>query len=172
MPGQGPSDLAALAARLAGCLLALGAAGATAGAQVPPFKPAVQSEVRLDALAGPPAGVQMGVGANIPMGYYVRFAADVAGGASWRDGATVASGRADLVARYLLDPFKEFKWGPYGGAGFSALWERGASWRGALLLLLGVEGPARPGWRTSVELGLGGGARLGVVLRRARSNGR
>jgi len=77
-----------------------------------------------------------------------------------------------VVARYLLDPFREFRWGPYAGAGFSAQWNRGADWRGDLLLLVGVEGPAHEGWRTAVELGRGGGARLGVVLRRARSNGR
>jgi hypothetical protein len=84
----------------------------------------------------------------------------------------VASGRIDVVTRYLLDPFHEFRWGPYAGAGVSALWDRRANWRGALLLLVGVEGPARAGWRTSVELGLGDGARLGVVLRRARPNAR
>jgi hypothetical protein len=76
------------------------------------------------------------------------------------------------VSRFLLDPFKEFRWGPYLGGGFTALWENGGGWRGRLLVLLGVEGPAHAGWRTSVELGLGGGARLGVVLRRARVNGR
>ena len=90
-------------------------------------------------------------------------------------GAAVFSGRVDLATRFLLDPFHEFSWGPYAGAGFSAQflrWDRRTNWRGDLLVLIGIEGPAHAGWRTAVELGLGGGARLGVVLRRARSNSR
>ncbi len=141
-------------------------------AQVEPFKPAVQFEARLDALGGPPAGAEAGLGANIPAGYYARIGADVAAGAVSRGGEAVASARADVAARFLLDPFREFRWGPYVGAGFTTQWDQRANWRGDLLLLLGFEGPAHAGWRTSVELGLGGGARLGVVLRRARSNGR
>jgi hypothetical protein len=141
-------------------------------AQVEPFKPVVQFEARLDALGGPPAGAQAGFGANIPAGYYVRIGADVAAGAASRGGEAVASARADVAARFLLDPFREFRWGPYIGGGFTTQWDQRANWRGDLLLLLGFEGPAHAGWRTSVELGLGGGARLGVVLRRARSNGR
>lgn len=135
------------------------------------FKPAMQFEMRADLLAGPPAGAQLGVGANVTAGSYIRVGVDAAFGASSRDGA-VASGRVDIATRYLLDPFREFRLGPYVGGGFTAQWDRRANWRGDLLLLIGVEGPVHAGWRTAVELGLGGGARLGVVLRRARSNGR
>ena len=154
------------------CLAAIAAAPAPALAQTDSFKPAVQFEARLDALGGPPAGAQVGAGANVAAGYYFRIGADAAAGASWRDGGAVAGGRVDAVARYLLDPFHEFRWGPYAGLGFSANWVQRANWRGDLLLLVGLEGPAHAGWRTAIELGLGGGARLGVVLRRARSNGR
>jgi hypothetical protein len=143
-----------------------------ARAQADSFKPPVQFEMRADLLAGPPAGAQAGVGANVTAGTYIRIGADVAAGASSRDGGGVASGRVDLVSRYLLDPFRESRLGPYVGGGFTAQWDRRANWRGDLLLLIGVEGPVHAGWRTAVELGLGGGARLGVVLRRARSNGR
>jgi hypothetical protein len=141
-------------------------------AQPVALKPPVQLELRADLLGGPPAGMQAGLGANVPAGYYVRLGMDAAAGASMHDGRAIASGRADVVARYLLDPFREFKWGPYIGGGFTAQWDRRAVRRGDLLLLAGIEGPAHAGWRTAVEVGLGGGARLGVVLRRARSNGR
>jgi hypothetical protein len=154
------------------CIAALIAAPVAALAQADSFKPPVQFEARIDALGGPPAGAQLGIGANIAAATYFRIGADVAAGASSRDGSAVTSGRVDVVTRYLLDPFHEFKWGPYAGGGFTAQWDRSANWRGDLLLIIGVEGPVHAGWRTSVELGLGGGARLGVVLRRARSNGR
>jgi hypothetical protein len=167
---------AALAAALGSALVAAAAAAAAAPpalrAQTVAFKPPVQAELRTDLLAGPPAGAQIGAGANIAAGYYLRIGVDAAAGAATRDGSAFASGRVDIVTRYLLDPFREFKWAPYVGGGFTAQWDRRAARRGDLLLLAGVEGPARGGWLTSVELGLGGGARLGVVLRRARSNGR
>jgi hypothetical protein len=172
MHGSAHSDGVRRVMRLTVCAAALLVAPAAALAQPDAFKTAVQFEARLDALGGPPAGAQVGVGLNVAAGYYLRIGADAAAGASSRDGAAVASGRVDVVTRYLLDPFHEFRWGPYAGGGFTAQWDRRANWRGNLLLLVGVEGPARAGWRTSVELGLGGGARLGVVLRRARSNGR
>lgn len=153
-------------------LAALVAAAAPLHAQPDAFRPPVQFEMRADLLAGPQAGAQLGVGANVAAGSYVRIGMDAAGGASSRDGTAFASGRVDVVARYLLDPFREFRWAPYIGGGFTAQWDRRPARRGDLLVLVGVEGPARAGWLTSVELGLGGGARLGVVLRRARSNGR
>jgi hypothetical protein len=37
-----------------------------------------------------------------------------------------------------------------------------------LLVFLGVDGPVHGGTSTSLEVGLGGGARLGVILRQAR----
>ncbi len=154
------------------CWGAIAAAPACARAQSDLFKPPVQFEMRADLLAGPPAGAQLGAGANMTAGPYIRIGADAALGASSRAGGAVASGRVDFVSRYLLDPFREFRLGPYVGGGFTAQWDRRANWRGDLLVIIGVEGPVHAGWRTSVELGLGGGARLGVVLRRARSNGR
>ena len=135
------------------------------------FSPHVQAELRTDALSGPPAAVQFGAGLNIPAGYYVRVGLTAAGGVGWRAGASVGSARFDLTTRYLLDPFGELRWGIYGGAGVSArIDERRV--RTFLLVVGGVEGPASHGWRTSIEAGLGGGARLGIVLRRARKNGR
>lgn len=153
------------------CLAAMVTSPSPARAQSATFKPAVQFETRLDVLGGPPAGAQVGAGMNVAAGYYTRIGADAAVGASTHDGVS-ASGRVDVAARYLLDPFREFRWGPYAGGGITALWDSRANWRAGLLLLVGVEGPAHAGWRTAVELGLGGGARLGLVLRRARSNGR
>ena len=135
------------------------------------FAPQVQAEWRADALSGPPIALQLGAGLNIPAGYYVRVGITAAGGVAWRGSASAASGRVDLTTRYLLDPFGELRWGVYGGAGVSTRIDEGHT-RAYLLIVGGVEGPASHGWRPSIEAGLGGGARLGIVLRRARKNGR
>jgi hypothetical protein len=171
MRARAPDGTARLALRAFRVLAAIAAAPVALCAQPDAPKPPVQFEMRADLLTAPSAGAQVGAGANIAAGYYLRVGLDAAGGADVKSGAAT-SGRADIVARYILDPFGEFRWGPYVGGGFTASWDRRAARRGDLLLLVGVEGPAHAGWRTSVELGLGGGARLGVVLRRARSNAR
>jgi hypothetical protein len=158
-------------AALAAVLMSAAAALPLA-AQSLQIKPFAQLEARSDAIFGSPSALQVGVGANIPVDPYVRVGTTVAGGTSWQDGRSGTSARADLTARYLLDPYAETRWGVYGGAGLSVRWDRDARWRPYLLLVGGVEGPARGGWRTSFEVGVGGGARVGVVLRRARQNWR
>jgi hypothetical protein len=135
------------------------------------FSPPVQWEARADALFGSLATAQLGVGVNVPAGTYVRLGAVVAAGGAQRAGRTVATGRMDLVTRYLLDPFREARWGPYASAGVSVRRDD-AHWRGYLLAVAGIEGPVHGGWRQAVEIGLGDGFRVGIVLRRARTNGR
>jgi hypothetical protein len=161
-PCLAPIVLAALA-----CL-----APASASAQDFDFRPRVQWEMRADGLLASPAAAQFGVGANAPGGYYMRYGVTAAAGPAWTRQAGSASARVDLSARYLLDPFHEIAWGLYGGAGLSSRWDEATHWREYLLVLAGVEGPERGGWRLAFEAGLGGGARIGVVLRRARHNGR
>ena len=54
-------------------IVAIAAMPSLAFAQTDTFKTALQFEARVDALAGPPAGGQLGVGANVAAGYYVRI---------------------------------------------------------------------------------------------------
>lgn len=131
---------------------------APAGAQE---APRLLPEGRLDAFAGEPWAVHAGLGVTAPLGTYVRFGA--VGGLG--TGAGGVSGRADLVARFTLDPFRERRWAPYMAGGVS--WRFGEGSRNALVLLAGAEGPARGGIAPAFELGVGGGFRAGVVLRRA-----
>jgi hypothetical protein len=152
---------------LAACLLP-----AAAGAQEFDFKPRLQSGWRADLLSGPPAGIELGASANLPVGYYLRLDLALAGGVARRDERAVSEGRVDLAARYLLDPFREFRWGAYAGGGLTSRWVDRAGWRADLLVLVGLEGPESHGWRTAVEVGAGGGVRLGLVLRHVRQNGR
>jgi hypothetical protein len=129
----------------------------------------IQDEARADVIVARAASVQAGYGVSIPAGIYVRMGVVAALGA----GARGLEGRADLVSRFSLDPFRQSRWAPYGGAGISGRFrpDQAGGSRGYLLVLLGVEGPLaagkRTGWVPAVELGLGGGARVGFVLRRA-----
>jgi hypothetical protein len=129
---------------------------------------ALQTEYRIDALVARTAGVEAGLGLSVPAGLYMRWG--VVGGVG--AGAHGAEGRTDFVARFSLDPFRQSRWALYAGGGVSGRYrsERDGGSRAYLLLYLGLEGPLPLG-RTSgfvpaFELGLGGGARFGVIVRR------
>jgi len=146
-----------------GLVLAL---SATAAAQV--NQQQLQAEGRLDAIVAHTAGVEAGFGLSIPTGTYMRSGL-VAGIGAGRHGL---EGRTDLMSRFSLDPFRQSNWAPYGGAGISGRYRSrldGAS-RAYLLVFLGVEGPRPLGHTSGIvpafEVGLGGGARFAVILRR------
>jgi len=128
----------------------------------------LQTEARLDAIIAHTAGVEAGLGLTVPAGIYVRSGLVAGLGA----GLHGVEGRTDLISRFSLDPFRQSRWAPYGGGGISGRYrsKRDGGSRAYLMIFLGVEGPLPLG-RTSgivpaLELGLGGGARVGVVLRR------
>ena len=139
--------------------------------QVAPL-PLRQWELRADGIFGSSSAGHLGAGVNVPAGDYTRVGVVVASGPARRLGRTEASARADFVARYLLYPFGEMRWGLYAGGGFTTVYQGASRLHGYLLAEVGVEGPPRGGWRPAFELALGGGFRAGVVLRRARSNAR
>lgn len=119
----------------------------------------MQSEARLDALAGDARAIHAGLGVTAPLGTYVRFG--VIGGIG--GGADGVSGRTDLIARFTLDPFRSRRWAPYGVGGVSARY--GGESRAYMLLLAGVEGPVARGVTPAIEFGFGGAFRAGIVLR-------
>ena len=128
----------------------------------------VQHEVRLDGLFAEQTAVHAGYGVSAPAGLYLR-AGLVLGAGAGRHGF---EGRTDLVGRFSFDPLRQSRWGPYGGAGVSGRFnstEDGGA-KAYLLFFLGVEGPLPAGrtrgWVPALEVGLGGGARVGVVMRR------
>lgn len=142
---------------------------ADVGAQVP-SQPTISAEYRADMLIGRGTAAQIGAGAQFPLGYYVRLGVTGAAGVSSRDGDSVASGRVDVIARYLLDPFREVAWTPSFGGGLTVRYDDGdARPRTYLAVVLDVEGPRfRRVLSPSLQLGLGGGTRIGVALRATR----
>jgi hypothetical protein len=137
-----------------------------AGGQV--VQQEIQSEIRLDAIFAHSGAVEAAYGFTVPMGIYVRSGV-VAGIGAGRHGV---EGRSDLISRFSFDPFRQSRWAPYAGAGLSGRYrsklDEGA--RAYILMFLGLEGPLplgeRAGWVPAVEVGLGGGARVGLILRR------
>jgi hypothetical protein len=145
----------------------------SAGAQVVrDSQPAVRTEARVDAIIARRTAAEAGIGAVVPAGIYVRMGADIAGGVI-AGGAQPAgaAARADVFGRFLLDPLAEHRWGPYltGGASYRA--DSRDHGRVYLLALVGVEGPRQGRVIPAIEAGLGGGFRIGFVLRRAQPVG-
>ena len=163
--------------RLAAVALACTAAGATPlAAQEGRW---VQPELRVDVIAARTTGVYAGGGVSTPLGTYVRLGAIVAAGVVTGGGPSIssaaerrASARADLLARFLVDPFLQSRWAPYAGGGASVRYDEGGHGRGYLVALIGIEGPPTGGLLPALEVGLGGGTRVGLTLRRAVPNRR
>lgn len=128
----------------------------------------IQSEIRVDGLFARSSAVQAGFGLSVPAGIYVRTGL-VGGVGAGRHGP---DGRLDFVARFSLDPFRQSRWSPYAGAGFSGRFDsdRDGGSRGYLLAYLGLEGPLPvgqiAGWVPALEVGFGGGTRIGLIVRR------
>ena len=145
-------------------VLALGAPlGASAQRSAGP-----RAEGRVEVIAARHSTLQAGVGFNAAAGSYVRWGLVAAAGVTNRDDAATATWRADVVVRFLLDPFRESRRGLYGLAGVSVMDDGSRDIEPAILVGVGVEGRARGAVIPAVELALGGGTRLAVVLRRTR----
>ena len=134
-------------------------------AQQPPQR--FQPEARADFIDARAAAAHIGVGVNVPASVYVRLGIVGAAGQAWRKGESTASGRIDALVRFVVDPFRESRWAPYAAGGLGAMYDGSEKWRGVIVGVLGIEGPATGHVVPAIEAGFGGGARFGVALRRA-----
>lgn len=125
-------------------------------------------ELRLEAIVSRHTSVQAGVGVNAAAGTYLRWGLVAAAGATQRDGRTVATWRADVVVRFLLDPFRESPRGVYGLSGISTVDDGSRHVKPAVFVGAGIEGRPHGAVIPAVELALGGGARVAFVVRRTR----
>ena len=127
------------------------------------FRPSV----RVDAMLDRDPGAQLAVGVAVAAAYSVRIGLDAGKGGVQRSGGWVPAGRLELLARVLTDPFRKARWALSAGGGIGQHYERNASPRTLAIVTIGVDGPSDGNWVPGVEIGLGGGVRAGVVLRRA-----
>ena len=129
--------------------------------------PLVYPELRADAIVASGTTVQGGAGVVFPAGVYVRVGLDGGVGTTWRDASSFTTGRIDLVARFLLDPLRETGLAFSAGGGLSAPIEHDGFRTPYLTIVVDVEGRRRGGFTPALEVGLGGGGRVGIVLRRS-----
>ena len=132
-------------------------------------------ELRIDAIdvrSTQSGTLQAGVGTNLPLGSYMRLEIDGAGGVTRRDSVNHDSGRVDALARFLLDPFAEARWGLSIGGGISAIFADGARTHEYLVVIVDLEAPRIGAVVPALQAGLGGGVRVGIAARAYRSRGR
>jgi hypothetical protein len=141
--------------------------GATAARLTAQQSPVAYPEFRADALFGKGTTGQAGLGVVVPLGVYVRLGLDGAAGATWQNGVSSATGRVDAIVRFLLDPLRESGAAISLGGGLSAPIRKDGVKSPYLTVVIDVEGKARRGITPALELGLGGGGRVGIVLRRS-----
>lgn len=126
-------------------------------------------EGRVDGVIARDGGALAGLGAFADAGLYTRVGlVALAGALREPGGGTSAGARLEAIARFHLDPQRQSRRGVYAGGGVAAAVRRGAGPAWQLVALLGVEGAPRGGLTPAAEVGLGGGARVALVLRRAR----
>lgn len=131
-----------------------------------------QFEWRFATAASPDPGPFVGAGVNVRAGHYARLGVALDAGAVNDGEGWHAQQRVEATARFLFDPFGERARGFYSGAGLGAVRDDEGVVRAVLLGVLGVEGRRDGRIVPALELTLGGGARLAVVLRGRRTAGR
>jgi len=142
--------------------------GARAAAQQTVRRSALPLELRVDAIdvrSTENGTLHAGLGANLPLGDYVRFEIDGAGGGTRINDVDGKSGRGDALARFLLDPFAETSLGLSIGGGMSATFGERLRPRQYLVVLADLEMPRIAGVVPALQVGLGGGVRVGLVAR-------
>lgn len=129
---------------------------------------ALPVEARVDAIdprSTRSGTLQGGLGVNLPLGYYVRLELVGGAGVTRRDTVNDDSGRVDALGRFLFDPFGESPWGFSIGGGISVLFASGARTHEYVVIVTDLEGPPIRSVVPALQLGLGGGLRLGLALR-------
>jgi hypothetical protein len=129
--------------------------------------PRVQPEARADFIGSRAAAAHLGFGIAVPATTYVRLGIVGAVGEAWDNGESSVAGRVDGLVRFVVDPLREFRWAPYAAGGIGGIYDGYDHWRAVIVGVLGVEGPASGRVVPALEVGFGGGVRVGVALRRA-----
>ncbi|HEY0778004.1 MAG TPA: hypothetical protein VGD56_08570 [Gemmatirosa sp.] len=127
------------------------------------LRPTVAASAVFDAH---PIGL-VSAGIETDAGLYARLGLSAAGGASTASGAR-AVGELSATGRFLLDPLRQSARGIYATGGLALRVQQATRPRALVLAGLGLEGRPLGRVMPAIEAGLGGGARVSVVLRPVR----
>lgn len=170
--------------RSACCGLLLMLFATVAGAQSGPPLPRLMNEGRVDARWSRSNSVELGWSLIIPSGVYVRSALTAAGGYIRRDQRWTRESRYEATTRFLLDPFRQSRYGLSIGAGLGLtnsdglfgrpdpFGNRPQRWRPYVATFLDLELRKTAGLTPAVQVGLGSGIRAGLVVRSATNRWR
>lgn len=122
----------------------------------------LQPEVRFDGLGPRPYSAEPGVGATYAAGYYARVSLGAGYALPLESSLNGNRWRADLLVRGTFDPFRQQRWGLSLGAGLS--YRRSRTY---LAVIMDLEGREVRGLLPALQVGVSGGPRVGLVLRRA-----
>jgi hypothetical protein len=127
-------------------------------------------EIRVDHHLTGVRSTEGGIGAFAPVGTYVRAGAVLAAGVASDASGSRRAARGEGALRFQLDPFRERRIGVAVGGGVVARWAEDDRVRPYLLALVDLEGRGR--LAPAVQVALGGGLRVGVLLRPESGDGR
>ena len=134
-------------------------------------RPASYGEYRVDAIAATRSAVHLGAGIVTPFGTYVRLGVIGAAGPSWSGGETRMSGRVEAIGRFSFDPLREVPFAASLGGGVTMPFNYTVN-RPLLTAVLDIEARRRGRYSPFLQVGLGGGARVGAGLRTSPLNWR
>lgn len=159
------------------------AAAPLRGQSGPPL-PRMTNEARIDGRWSRYTSVEAGWSLIIPAGVYVRTALTAATGYTRREGEWERDSRYEGTARFVLDPFRQARYGLSIGGGLGltnseglfsepdVLGQQFERWRPFLVLLADLELRQSPGLTPAIQVGIGSGIRVGLVVRSAASRWR
>lgn len=162
----------------------LAALAGTARAQSGPPLPRLMNEVRVDGRWSRSNAVELGAGLIIPASPYIRATLTAAAGYVWRDQVWARESRYEATARFLLDPFRQARYGLSFGAGVGVTNSDGLlgrpdpfggqpqRWRPFLVAISDLELRRTAGLTPAVQVGIGSGIRVGFLLRSATNRWR
>jgi hypothetical protein len=142
------------------------------------------NEGRVDVRMSRSNAVELGWSLIVPVSPYVRTALTAAGGYIWRDQRWMRESRYEATARFLLDPFRQSRFGLSigGGVGLTnsdglfgppnTAGQRFQKWRPFLAVITDVELRKTAGLTPAVQVGIGSGFRAGLVVRSATNRWR
>jgi hypothetical protein len=142
------------------------------------------NEGRVDSRFGRYPVVELGWSLIIPTTSYLRTHLTAAGGLVRRDERWMRESRYEASTRFLLDPFRQSRYGLSFGAGLGLTNSDGLfgdvnilgvapqKWRPFLLAYTDVELRRTTGLTPAIQVGVGSGVRVGFLIRSATNRWR